>query len=156
MSRAYPEGQLRLALLEPGCAQALFAAASRLAAQQYAEEGRGLPGGMQARLRELARPDSGALLHLLLGPGGEALGYQLSNACATLGGRYAYVNETYVPLDRRGLGLGLVLMRLFVEWARAQGFTHVYSWTRSPEMRRVAEALGAKVKPVDWVSIPLC
>lgn len=152
---AYPSGGFRLSRLEPGSPPALFEAVAALAAEQAAEEGRQAPADAPARLRALAAPGSPALVHALLDGEGQAVGYQLANACAVLGGRYAYVNETYVPASRRGLGLGFVLMRLFVDWAKGEGFTHVYSWTRSPEMRRVAEALGAKVKPVDWVSIPL-
>lgn len=152
---AYPTGGFRLARLEPGSPPALFDAVAGLVAEQAAEEGRRAPADAVVRLRALAQPGSGAVVHALVSSDGEPVAYQVANACSVLGGRYAYVNETFVPRERRGLGLGFVLMRLFVDWARAEGFTHVYSWTRSPEMRRVAEALGAKVKPVDWVSIPL-
>jgi GNAT superfamily N-acetyltransferase len=148
---AYPTGGFRLARLEPGSPASLLDAVAGLVAEQAAEEGRTPPSGVPARLRALAQPGSGAVVHALVASDGEPVAYQVANACAVLGGRYAYVNETFVPAERRGLGLGYVLMRLFVDWARAEGFTHVYSWTRSPEMRRVAEALGAKVKPVEFV-----
>lgn len=152
---AYPADGFRLVLLDESSPAPLFAGVERLVAEQAAEEGRQPPSGAAKRLRVLARPGSSALVHALLAPDDEVVGFQLSNACRTLGGEYAYVNETFVPAARRGLGLGFVLMRRFVEWARERGFSRVYSRTRSPEMRRIAEALGAKVKPVDWVDIPL-
>lgn len=151
----YPLESYRLVRLRRGAAPRLFASLARLIAEQRAEEGQAPFPDLPGRLRELARPASSAILHVLVGPGGRVLGYQLANACRSLGGEYAYVNETYVPKSRRGLGLGFVLMRRFVDWARARGFVHVYSKTSSPEMRRIAERLGARVKPADWVDIPL-
>lgn len=152
---AYPAESFRLVLLESASPATVFAGVERLIAEQAAEEGRQPPSGAAKRLRVLARPDSSALIHALLAPDGEVVGFQLANACRTMGGEYAYINETFVPAARRGLGLGFVLTRRFVEWARERGFSRVYSRTYSPEMRRIAEALGAKVKTVDWVDIPL-
>lgn len=155
MSGAYPSDGFRLVRLEPGSARALYDGVAALIARQAAEEGRPEPAGVAARLAELAAEGSGALVHALLDQDGTVAGYQTANACRTLGGAYVYINETYVPAERRGLGLGYVLMERFVAWARERGFSHVYSKTRSPDMRRIAERLGGQVKPADWVDIPL-
>ena len=152
---AYPSEGFRLVMLDAAAPAAFFAGVARLIAEQAAEEGRPAAADVPARLKALTRPGSSALVHALVGPGEEVVGFQLANACRTLGGEYAYINETFIPKASRGLGLGFVLMRAFLEWARERGFSHVYSRTRSPEMRRIAEALGAKIKPVDWVDIPL-
>lgn len=155
MSGAYPSEGFRLALLEPGSERALYDGVAALIELQAAEEGRPKPSGAAARLAQLAAEGSGALVHALLDPSGAVVGYQTANACRTLGGSYVYINETFVPAERRGLGLGFVLMERFVAWAAQRGFTHVYSKTRSADMRRIAERLGGSVKPADWVDIPL-
>lgn len=151
----YPSDGYRLVSLEADASPALYDGVTALIAEQAAEEGRSSAPVAAPRLRELTKGGSGALLHALLGPEERVSGYQLSNDCRTLGGHYAYINETYITRERRGLGLGFVLLKLYLEWARSRGFTHVYSHTGSPEMKRVAERLGAKVQSVDWVDFPL-
>ncbi len=152
---AYPSDRYQLSRLDASSPDALYDGVAALIAEQSAEEGRQTPPDAVARLRKLAEPGSSALVHALLDGAGEARAYQLSNVCASLGGRFLYVNETYVSRELRGLGLGAVLMKNFLDWARAGGFTHVYSYTDSPEMKKLALHLGATVGAVDWVDFPL-
>ncbi|MDX6769333.1 MAG: GNAT family N-acetyltransferase [Elusimicrobiota bacterium] len=152
---AYPAESFRLVPLAADSPESLLRGLEALVAEQAADEGRAPDPAAPARVREFVRSGGGAFAHLLVGPGDEAAAYQLSNECRTFGGRYAYVNETYVAKARRGLGLGFVLVRAYLEWAKGRGLTHVYSRTSSPEMRRVVEALGARVKGVDWVDFDL-
>lgn len=151
----YPSDGYRLVQLDADASPALYDGAAALIAEQAAEEGHSPAPDAARRLRELTKGRSGVLLHALLGPEERVDGYQLSNDCRTLGGHYAYINETYITRERRGLGLGFVLLERYLEWARSRGFTHVYSHTGSPEMKRVAERLGAKIQSVDWVDFTL-
>lgn len=151
----YPPEQYRLVQLRRGSPAALFSALARLIAEQYEEEGMRLRFSVPARLRELTKPGSNAVFHLLIGPGRRALAYQFSNVCRSLGGDYLYVNETYAAKSVRGLGLGWELETRFVAWAKESGYSSVCSRTGNPEMRRIVEKLGARVKPTSWVEIPL-
>ena len=151
----YPPEQYRLVELRRGSPAKHFNALVRLITEQYKDEGMRVQTALPARVRESTKPGSGALFHLLIGPGQRALAYQFSNICRSLGGDYLYVNETYAAKSVRGLGLGWELEMRFVAWAKVRGYTSVCSRTGNPEMRRIVEKLGARVKPTTWVEIPL-
>lgn len=151
----YPPEDYPLVELRRGSPPKLFAGLARLIAEQYKEDGMRAQRALPARLRELTRPGSSALFHVLLGPGRRVHAYQLTNVCRSFGGDYLYVNETYTAKAVRGLGLGWELESRFVEWAKTRGYTSVCSRTGNPEMRRIAVKLGARVKQTTWIEIPL-